>query len=273
VSNSYLSPLALRWRGWLGIALVPVLAACGGGGSSGSGTDGTYALGGRVTGLGANKVLVLQNSLADDLTISADGTFAFATRLAQGTAYAVTVKTQPVGQVCALAGATGVMGTADVTNVDVVCSTGGGQPPVVSPVLVIADYVGDWAAGPCVASTSGTFIKTLIRSSRINDNTVRYEQGGVVFTDSTCTGAGTVPLVRDLGTVTVDAYLATANVGAAYGTWVGGPINTRVIWAKKGPNLLCVLSDTTPTLFPTAADVETYLSLDTRQEQNCYTKR
>lgn len=102
--------------------------------SSGSGTVSTmnvttvqvncaptlFKVGGTVSGLKTNPV-VLQNNLGDDLTVSADGTFQFATGLQSGSAYAVTIKTRPAGQVCTLASASGTIATSNVTDVVVTC--------------------------------------------------------------------------------------------------------------------------------------------------------
>lgn len=91
------------------------LVGCDGGGTT------TATVGGTVSGLGST--IVLQNNGADDLTITADGTFTFATALADGASYAVTVLTQPRGQTCAVANGTGTIASADVTNVAVSCQT------------------------------------------------------------------------------------------------------------------------------------------------------
>ena len=53
-----------------------------------------YSIGGTVSGL-AGSGLVLQNNGGDDLAISADGSFTFATPLVDGSSYEVTVLTQP----------------------------------------------------------------------------------------------------------------------------------------------------------------------------------
>jgi large repetitive protein len=82
-----------------------------------------FAVRGTVTGLtGAG--LVLQNNAGDNLAISADGEFSFATPLATGTAYAVTVLTQPStpAQTCSVNNNAGTVGIEDVTNVAVACS-------------------------------------------------------------------------------------------------------------------------------------------------------
>ena len=86
----------------------------------------TYAVGGSVTGL-VGTGLVLQDNLANDLPISANGSFAFTTAIASGAAYSVTVLTQPSGptQACTVGTATGTVTNAAVTTVTVTCA-----PPV-----------------------------------------------------------------------------------------------------------------------------------------------
>jgi hypothetical protein len=133
---------ALVWA--LGALLT--LAACGGGDdSSGNApnatgrnpapvTPATFAIGGTVSGL-AGSGLALQNNGGDDLAVAADGAFVFATRLVAGTAYAVSVKTQPSNpaQTCTVARGDGNVAAADVADVAVTCTTitgggGGGAP-------------------------------------------------------------------------------------------------------------------------------------------------
>lgn len=84
----------------------------------------TYAIGGSVSGL-LGQGLVLQNNGGDDLAQSADGAFAFATKLAGNAAYDVTVKTQPStpSQTCTVTNGTGTVGTADVTGITITCAT------------------------------------------------------------------------------------------------------------------------------------------------------
>lgn len=86
-------------------------------------TTNTYTVGGSVTGLTASG-LVLQNNSGDDLTVSATSIdFTFATAVASGATYSVSVKTQPSGQTCAVTSASGTVGAAPVTNVAVTCTT------------------------------------------------------------------------------------------------------------------------------------------------------
>jgi N-acetylneuraminic acid mutarotase len=81
----------------------------------------TYTIGGAVSGLTAT--VTLQDNAADNLAITANGSFVFSTPLASGADYAVTVLTQPAGQSCAVSGGTGSVTAANVTSVTVTCTT------------------------------------------------------------------------------------------------------------------------------------------------------
>ena len=74
-----------------------------------------FLVGGAVTGLRAGATLVLRNNGGDDETIDANGSYAFATPVANGSAYAVTIAAQPAGQTCAVSNGTGTMGASAVT--------------------------------------------------------------------------------------------------------------------------------------------------------------
>jgi 6-phosphogluconolactonase len=100
------------------------LAACGGGGgSSALAPAPTYTIGGTVTGL-TGTGLVLQNNAGNNLAVPANGAFTFSTMLASGSAYAVTVQTQPMAtpaQTCAVTVGSGNVANAAVTNVVIAC--------------------------------------------------------------------------------------------------------------------------------------------------------
>ena len=84
----------------------------------------TYAVGGAVTGLtGAG--LVLENNGADDVSVTASGSFTFKTPVASGKPYAVTVKAQPTSpsQTCTPTLASGAITNAAITNVTITCVT------------------------------------------------------------------------------------------------------------------------------------------------------
>jgi hypothetical protein len=110
-------------------APLPDLAGGGGGGddAGGGGDDGavvapTFTVGGTLSGLAAGATLVLDNR-GERLTLTADGAFTFATALADSSAYAVTVTTQPAGQNCTVVNGAGAVTGANVTNVAVTCVT------------------------------------------------------------------------------------------------------------------------------------------------------
>ncbi len=83
----------------------------------------TFTVGGTVTGL-SGAGLILQNNGADNLARAADGAFTFATAIASGGAYNVSVLTQPTSpaQTCTASMNAGNV-TAGVTNVVIICIT------------------------------------------------------------------------------------------------------------------------------------------------------
>ena len=83
----------------------------------------TFTIGGSVTGLSGSG-LVLQNSGGDDEVIAGNGAFTFDTPLAGGSAYSVTVKTQPSSpiQTCSVTNGSGTLAGEDITDVTVSCS-------------------------------------------------------------------------------------------------------------------------------------------------------
>src|SRR3989337_435555 len=99
------------------MSITLILAACGGGGGGGGG-DGDpvpHTVGGSISGLAANG-LVLANG-GDTLSVSAGATsFTLPTALASGSSFNVIVQTQPVGQTCVVSGGSGTVGTSNVTS-------------------------------------------------------------------------------------------------------------------------------------------------------------
>ncbi len=100
------------------LVLLFLIVACSGGGGSSSGGS-TYTVGGAVSGLSGT--LVLRNNGADDLTITRDGAFTFATAVSNGTAYSVIIQSRPSNQNCSVTNGSG-SSDADVTAVAVACA-------------------------------------------------------------------------------------------------------------------------------------------------------
>ena len=86
-------------------------------------TTDMFSVGGTVTGL-AGSGLVLQLNDEQDLSINADGSFAFPDRLLRGTNYRVSIRSQTAThrEVCAASSATGAGTTGSITNVRVTCA-------------------------------------------------------------------------------------------------------------------------------------------------------
>jgi hypothetical protein len=85
----------------------------------------TYGIGGTLSGLTSGTVQLEDNG-GDALSLTANGNFSFNTPIASGGTYSVAVSTQPAGQYCSVANATGTA-TADVTNVEVSCAASNGK--------------------------------------------------------------------------------------------------------------------------------------------------
>lgn len=82
----------------------------------------THTVSGAVLGLRGSG-LILRNNGGDNLAISADGSFTFSAAVASGDNYSVSVQTQPgaPAQTCSVTNASGVIATADISNVEVNC--------------------------------------------------------------------------------------------------------------------------------------------------------
>ena len=115
----------------LSTALVAgFLTACGGGGGGGDTTappiqpppTSTFSIGGNASSVNGTG-LVLQNNGGDNLSVTASGSFTFATAVDDGATYDVTVLTQPSNpeQSCSVTNGSGTA-TANVTNVSVSCA-------------------------------------------------------------------------------------------------------------------------------------------------------
>ncbi len=89
---------------------------------AGHGTQ-SYALGGTISGLSGT--VVLQTAEGDGLTLTGNGSFTFGSRILNGRAYSVTVRTNPSvpDQTCTVTNGSGLIANNHVTNVLVTCVT------------------------------------------------------------------------------------------------------------------------------------------------------
>ncbi len=125
----------------------------------------TYTIGGTVSGLAAGQSVVLQNNGGNNLTVNASGAFTFSTPIAHGSAYAVTVSTQPAGQTCTVANGLGTA-TANVSNVSVHCNaasyaiTTAANPAAGGTVSCAPNPVAHGASANCTATPNTGYTLT-----------------------------------------------------------------------------------------------------------------
>ena len=106
----------------LALAIFGMLAlnGCGGGGGASAPTGvtppQTYSIGGTINGLSANGLTIAYGGQTVS-PASGAATFVFQTPMAAGTAYSVTVQSQPAGQTCLVTNGTGSVGSANVTSI------------------------------------------------------------------------------------------------------------------------------------------------------------
>lgn len=243
-------------------------------------TTNTYAVGGSVAGL-AGTGLVLQDNLGDDYTVGAgDTSFAFATKVASGQPYAVTVKTQPSSpnQTCTVAGDQGTVGAGAVSSVVINCTTtqyaiggsvsnlkgtvvlsnGGVDTTVTSsngtyafpPVDDGSDYAVTVKTQPTVpvqvcslAGASGTVSGAAVSNIGLSCVTTKFNVGGTV--DASYAGSGLVLQNNGGANLTVPqsatgfTFGTKVDSGASYGVSVltnpTNPWQTCSVASASGP--------------------------------------
>ncbi len=211
--------------------------------TNGSGTIGTanvtnvavacttkYSVGGTVSGLSGT--VVLQDNGGDNLSVSANGAFTFATQVAGGAAYKATVLTNPAGQTCTVTNGSGTIGTANVTNVAVTCTTNvysvGGTVSGLSGPVVLQDNGGDNLS--VSANGSFTFATSLVTGATYKVTVLTNPAGQ---TCTVATGSGTIK------TANITNVAVTCNTSATYsvGGTVSGLSGTVVLQDNSGDNL------------------------------------
>lgn len=188
-----------------------------------SSNSNTYSVGGTVSGLAGS--LVLQDNNGGNLTVSSNGTFTFTTNVASGSPYSVTVLTHPASQSCSVTNGTGTIGTADVSNVNVNCSTNtysvGGTVSGLSGSVVLQDN----SSNNLTVSTNGIFnFSSTVAYGKAYSVTVLTQPSG-----QTCT-------------VTGGSGTATANVSG-----VAVVCTTNSGSSTTGQNVMPIIVDAGPT--------------------------
>jgi hypothetical protein len=182
-------------------------------------TTTTFTIGGTVSGLSGSG-LVLQDNGGDNLSITANSSFTFATAVDSGAAYKVTVLTEPAGptQTCTVINGSGDA-SANVTNVHVTCTSantftiGGTVSGLSGTGLVLQDNGGNNLS--ITGNGSFTF-STALTSGSAYDVTVLTQPSSPAQTCTVTDGNGTAN--ADVTSVQV----ACANQTARAWTWESG---------------------------------------------------
>ena len=215
----------------------------------------TYVIGGTVENLVGSGLVLLNGS--DAVSITATGGFAFTMPVASGGTYGVTVGTQPTApsQTCSVASGGGTVASANVTTVDVSCSTNtyavGGTVTGLSGAgltLALQDGAGMPLSVAAVAAPGGTFsFPTAIVSGDGYKVVVQAQPTGPTQVCQVSSGAS--------GTVTsADAVVAVTcqTAGFTVGGTISGLAGTGLVLSDNGGDLLHVAAGATSFTFATS---------------------
>lgn len=220
----------------------------------------SFAVGGTITGLTGSGLTLQLNGGATQALAAGAGGFSFQGVLS-GTAYAVTVGTQPSNpaQTCTIANGTGTVGAANIANIAVTCVTigytlGGAIAGLTGSGLVLQNNGGSdltVAAG----ATSFTFPGTVTPGSAYNV-TVKAQPNNPSHVCTVANGTGTFASAN----VTSVAVSCSANPA---NTWnVGGTItglsSAGLTLQLNGGTPLAIAAGATTFAFPAVATGTSY---------------
>jgi DNA-binding beta-propeller fold protein YncE len=202
------------------LAAVAVLtltgSGCGGGGYGAIlSPPPSYTLGGTVSGLDGSGLVLQNNGVANGSTIgrAANGTYPDLTgdSLANGTAYNVTVKTQPTNpsQTCVVTNGMGTIGSANITNIAVTCTTNADR------FVYVANGGSNNISAYAINAASGAL--TAISGSPFPAGTLPYSM--------TVDPSGKFAYVANQGNGNVSAFAIDGTIGALT-TVSGSPFAT-----------------------------------------------
>jgi len=170
-----------------------------------------YTVGGAISGLTADGLVLLDNG-GDALTLGANATqFTMPAAVAYGSPFAVTVQTTPPGLVCTLGNANGIMGPANVTGITVACASN------FTLLYSFAGGSGDGASPyhSLIQGGDGNFYGTTLKGGATN--------AGIIFE---VTSSGTESLVYSFATTPYSGVMRASD-GNLYGTTSSGGTSGR----------------------------------------------
>jgi len=193
-----------------------------------------YSIGGTVTGLPNATSVVLQNNGGDNLAVSANGAFTFATKLMDSSAYAVTVLTVPSGLACSVTSGAGSVAGANITGVVVDCSLTqmggalqGNNLPFTSASANVSTFAG-------TAGIQGNSDGTGATASFSGPNQITTDGTNLFVADQ---NNSTIRKI-DIATGAVTTFAGTAGItGSADGTGTAASFSAPMGITTDGANL------------------------------------
>ena len=269
-------------RSALPLAALLLLAACP--------HTSSYTIGGTVTGLASSPgplstPLILQNNGGDNLTISANEAFTFATAVTStsttSATYNVTILAQPFPQTCTITGGSGTA-SSNVTSVVVSCSSSSTSAYVVNKSGTVSQYpIGANGALPTTAASSvatGTYPYSIAVvpsglyayvANDIGNNVSEYtiSSGVLTLNTSTANSTGTVNAGLNPVSVTVDptgqyAYVANYGDGTVSQYTIDTPssLTPGALAPMSAPTVLVGSNPISVTVAPSGSHVYVYVA-------------
>ena len=214
----------------------------------------TFPVGGTVSGL-IGQGLVLSNNGGNNLSVGADGAFAFTQELASGASYNVTVSAQPSNptQACSVGSGAGTVGASAVTSVVVNCSTsnftvGGTIDGLVGSGLVLQNNGGDDLQ---VASGGSFTFANAVPSGASYNVTIAAQPTGPAQACTVTNGSGVVG-----GAQVTSVQISCVTTEFSIGGTVSGLNAGGLVLQNNGADSLAIAS-TGPFTFPTSLPTNT----------------
>jgi hypothetical protein len=211
-----------------------------------------YTIGGNVTGLASGDSVILLDNKTNALTVKGNGAFTFTKDLTIGSAYAVTVGTEPAGETCTVTKGTGKVATADIKTVVVACKA--------IPSYTIGGNVSGLSSGTSVTLLDNTSDSVTVSSNTtfafakaLASGTMYKVTVGTLPTGETCAianGSGTVAAANIINVAVSCTPIATTTYTIGGGV-TGLNSGTSVTLLDNTTDSVKVSSNTT-FAFPTA---------------------
>jgi hypothetical protein len=218
----------------------------------------TFSIGGTVSGLNTSTSVTLLDNGGNSLSVTANGSFTFTTKLARGATYSVTVGTPPTGETCTVTNGSGTVGSSNVTNVTVACTSsgsGGGSaywiPYSASPVsgatpagstglfLIPSDKLTS-APTPTFVTTDTTQLLAIGTEISVTGGVVTYSPQVMMYADTassgitkifglTLAGTSSVPTPTQIGSLAVPSGQQICPASSSAETNVSQPTSLFVV--------------------------------------------